>query len=567
VSHAQPSAAKGPEPKFRDGRVIPLVPPPVEGMPGQWAAPPGSPPELEIRWEAPEPLLPEESDLGIAVAGVGAVAAGGVSSQHRLVTLGDSLTMGFKSLAITDTGLSWPAILAHTIGLSESEFTYPYFPGPVDCPGLPLNLEAIVRGIDAAGAGSLVGVRQVREAFAVAAAVSHVKSYWEHGPGNVLPQPSASYHANLAIYGWNVRDAYTYTVGDALAAVTSRSTAPAAFSPIVSHDADRAMLIALQGPAVTARGASDPTTMVDAARWLGDNGGIDTLVVALGSNNALPSVITLRLEWSTGPRSSGYTVSAPSDFDTDLGELRDRIAEIDARRVIWATVPHVTVAPLARGVGTKPSGSRYFARYTHAWITDAEFDPAVNPSLTGEQARAIDSAIDQYNYSIKRLVYAARTADQPRDWLLLDMCGLLDRLAYRRYIESPDSRPSWWDAKAYELPPALKMLTPRPDTRFFQSDASGRTQGGLVALDGMHPTTIGYGILAQEALDVMAHANATLPEQPAPRAPVQVDFARLVAADTLISDPPKSLTHDLGAVRFINEMIDIGLALLGKRAV
>ena len=227
----------------------------------------------------------------------------------------------------------------------------------------------------------------------------------------------------------------------------------------------------------------------------------------------------------------------------------------------------MTVAPLARGVGTKPSGSRYFARYTHAWITDAEFDPAVNPSLTGEQARAIDSAIDQYNYSIKRLVYAARTADQPRDWLLLDMCGLLDRLAYRRYIESPDSRPSWWDAKAYELPPALKMLTPRPDTRFFQSDASGRTQGGLVALDGMHPTTIGYGILAQEALDVMAHANATLPEQPAPRAPVQVDFARLVAADTLISDPPKSLTHDLGAVRFINEMIDIGLALLGKRAV
>jgi hypothetical protein len=536
-------------------------------MPVQLVAPPGSPSELEIRWEAPEPLLPDESDLGIAVAGVGAVAAGGVSPQHRLVTLGDSLTMGFKSLAITDTGLSWPAILAHTIGLSESEFTYPRFPGPVDCPGLPLNLEAIVRGIDAAGAGSPVGVRQVREAFAVTAAVSHVKSYWEHGPGNVLPQPSASYHANLAVYGWNVRDAYTYTIGEAVAAVTSRSTAPAAFSPIVSHDADRAMLIALQGPAVATRGASDPTTMVDAARWLGDNGGIDTLVVALGSNNALPSVITLRLEWSNGPRSSGYTVSAPSDFDTDLGELRDRITEIDARRVIWATVPHATVAPLARGVGTKPSGSRYFTRYTHAWITDAEFDPAVNPSLTGEQARAIDSAIDQYNYSIKRLVYAARTADQPRDWLLLDMCGLLDRLAYRRYIESPDSRPSWWDAKTYELPPALKMLTPRPDTRFFQSDASGRTQGGLVALDGMHPTTIGYGILAQEALDVMTHADATLPEQLAPRAPVQVDFARLVAADSLISDPPKSLTHDLGAVRFINEMIDIGLALLGKRAV
>jgi hypothetical protein len=541
--------------------VIPLAPPPIDGPPRQATVPPGFPADLEIRWEAPEPLLPEESDLGIAVAGAGAATpgSGGALPKHRLVTLGDSLTMGFKSLAITDTGLSWPAIVADTLGLGENDFTYPHFSGPVDCPGLPLNLEAIVRGIDVARAGSPFGVRQVREALAVTAAVSHVKSYWEHGPGSILPNASASYHHNLAIYGWDVRDAYTYTVGEALAAVTSRSTVRAAFSPLVSHHGDRAMLLTLQGPAVANPGAPDPTTMVDAARWLGRNGGIDTLVVALGSNNALPSVVTLRLVWSNGPHSSGYTVSAPSDFDTDLRELRDRITEINARRVIWATVPHVTVAPLARGVGAKPSGSRYFARYTHAWITDAEFDPAVNPYLTGEQARAIDSAIDQYNYSIKRLVYTARTAEQPRDWLLLDICGLLDRLAYRRYIDSLDSRPSWWDVKAYDLPPALKMLTPWPDTRFFQSDVAGRIQGGLVALDGIHPTTIGYGILAQEALAVMAHADATPLKQ--------VDFARLVRADTLISDPPRSLTGDLGAVRLVNEMIDIGLALLGTRAV
>lgn len=540
--------------------MIPLAPPPLDGSPVV-AAPPGSPVDLEIRWEAPEPLLPEESDLGIAVAGAGTPAPGGGGAlpKHRLVTVGDSLTMGFKSLAIADTGLSWPAIVADTLGLGGNDFTYPHFSGPVDCPGLPLNLEAIVRGIDAAGAGSPLVVRQVREALAVTAAVSHVKSYWEHGPGSILPSASASYHDNLAIYGWDVRDAYTRTVGEALAAVTSRSTAGAAFSPIVSHHEDRAMLLTLQGPAVANPGAPDPTTMVDAARWLGQDGGIDTLVVALGSNNALSSVVRLQLVWSSGPHSSGYTVSAPSDFETDLGELRDRIAEINARRVIWVTVPHVTVAPIARGLGVKPSGSRYFARYTHAWITDAEFDPAVNPYLTGEQARAIDSAIDQYNYSIKRLVYAARTAEQPRDWLLLDMCGLLDRLAYRRYIDSPDSRPSWWDVKAYDLPAALKMLTPRPDTRFFQSDASGRTQGGLVALDGIHPTTIGYGILAQEALAVMAHADATLPKQ--------VDFARLVSADTLISNPPRSLTGDLGAIRLINELIDIGLVLLGRRAV
>jgi hypothetical protein len=240
VSRAKPPAVGGPEPTFRDGRVIPLAPPPLDGSPVV-AAPPGSPVDLEIRWEAPEPLLPEESDFGIPVAGAG----GGALPKHRLVTVGDSLTMGFKSLAIADIGLSWPAILADTLGLGENDFTYPHFSGPVDCPGLPLNLEAIVRGIDAAGAGSPLVVRQVREALAVTAAVSHVKSYWEHGPGSILPSASASYHDNLAIYGWDVRDAYTRTVGEALAAVTSRSTVGAVFSPIVSHHEDRAMLLTL----------------------------------------------------------------------------------------------------------------------------------------------------------------------------------------------------------------------------------------------------------------------------------------------------------------------------------
>jgi hypothetical protein len=38
--------------------------------------------------------------------------------------------------------------------------------------------------------------------------------------------------------------------------------------------------------------------MIDAARAIGADGGIDTLVVALGSNNALPSAVQLRLAWS-----------------------------------------------------------------------------------------------------------------------------------------------------------------------------------------------------------------------------------------------------------------------------
>jgi hypothetical protein len=549
-------------PVFKDGRIIPLQPAPWPvGIP-QPVVPPGTPPDVQVVWEAPEPLLAEEADLGVHVD----VAWDGDAPEHTFVTVGDSLTQGFKSLAITDTNLSWPAIVAWELGLSAQQFTFPRYPGPAGCPGLPLNLEAVARGVDRATGGTgVVGEHPIRELIAVAGMLHQVKSYWEHGPGSAIPDPVDSFHHNLAIYGWDLRDAFERTVAEAIAVLTAEGPWLHLPSPTVSHDGERATLLALQGP------EAGDTTMVSAANWLGDHGGIDTLVVALGSNNALRSAVQLNLVWSTGPGSS-YTVATPTDFATDLAELADRIAQIRARRVIWATVPHVTIAPIARGIGDKPTGSRYFTRYTHAWISDNEFNTAVNPFLTGEQARVIDSAIDQYNYAIKQMVYDARTSQDgagQKDWLILDLCGLLDRLAYRRYVASADSQPSWWQAKAYELPPALKTLTPRPDTRIYRSDAAGRIQGGLIALDGVHPTTIGYGILAQEVARIMQHAGVPLPDQqgkPRPN-PIDIDFPRLVQLDTLIAQPPKSIGGDLGALGFANEAIDIVLTLLDRRAI
>jgi hypothetical protein len=58
-----------------------------------------------------------------------------------------------------------------------------------------------------------------------------------------------------------------------------------------------------------------------------------------------------------------------------------------------------------------------------------------DPHITSQQARAIDSAIDQYNDAITDQVRAARQAG--KDWYLLDVAGLLDRLAARRYIDEP----------------------------------------------------------------------------------------------------------------------------------
>jgi hypothetical protein len=147
-------------PVFKDGRPIPLEPAPWPvGVP-QPVVPPGTPPDVQVVWEAPEPLLAEEADAGVDVD----VAWDGDAPTHPLVTVADSLTQGFKSLAITDTHLSWPAIVAWELGLSAQQFTFPRYPGPAGCPGLPLNLEAVARGVDRATGGTgVVGEHPVRE--------------------------------------------------------------------------------------------------------------------------------------------------------------------------------------------------------------------------------------------------------------------------------------------------------------------------------------------------------------------------------------------------------------------
>ncbi len=63
--------------------------------------------------------------------------------KHRLVTIGDSLTHGFQSLAIYNTDISYPALIAYELGCF-GQFRRPHYWG---YGGLPLNLEFLVRDL------------------------------------------------------------------------------------------------------------------------------------------------------------------------------------------------------------------------------------------------------------------------------------------------------------------------------------------------------------------------------------------------------------------------------------
>jgi hypothetical protein len=513
-----------------------------------------TPDEVQIRTSPREPVT--DPTLGIDVPRPTPTQA-----QHRLVTIGDSLTHGFMSAAVHRTDLSWAAIAAYELGLAADEFTYPVYEWPVGPGGLPLDLERLARSFEDRFGARLDFWEIVPAGLWLRDYMDRVEDYWERGPGSRTPSAGPAFH-NMAVYGWDLLDPQLLTA-KVVAARLARPTKDDVLAQLVEHHQDRAAWPVLQ----RARKGNRARTVLDAAADLSTAaGGVESLVVVLGSNNALGAVVTLDPAWTPSGYASlspeerlaarvGCNVWRPSAFAADWGLLDARLREVRAQHVIIATVPSVTIAPIARGAYKKVRPqSRYFPYYTRPWIGDDDFDPTRDPHLTADEARAIDSAIDAYNEEIITSVADARR--DGLDWYLFDMGSILDRLATRRYIESPWARPSWWTP--YELPPALRALDPVPNTRFFRSGPDGRTDGGLFSLDGVHPTTIGYGVLAQEVIKVMELAGVVFRDRAgAPRqGPVMVDFERLLKADTLISDPPASVSSTLSLLGWLDDKLD-----------
>lgn len=513
-----------------------------------------TPDEVEIHEQPREPVT--DPTLGIDVPGADA----GVP-RHRLVAVGDSLTHGFMSGAIYRTDLSWPATVAYEMGLRGEAFTFPTYEWPTGPGGLPLDLERLARAFERRFGYRLDFREIVSASLWLRGYMDTIEDYWERGAGSRPPLGGPPLH-NMGVYGWDVLDAAMLDADHVQARVGA--TQDDLLTQVVEHDAARAAWVVLQ----RARSARRARTVLEAAAAMSRRPeGVETLVVAIGANNALGSVVQLQPCWSgegyagLSPeqrlRAKGpYSVWRPSHFAADWALLVERLRSVRAAHVIVATVPSVTIAPIAKGVGGKVTpGSRYFDFYTRPWIDEEDFDPGRDPHLTAAEARAIDSAVDAYNATVVASVAEAR--DDGLDWRVFDLAALLDRLAHRRYVDSPWARPPWWTP--YPVPPALEALDPVPNTRFFRAGPEGRTDGGLFSLDGVHPTTIGYGLVAQEVMSIMHAAGVEFfgrDGQLRTEATVTVDWDRLVRADSLISDPPAAVSSTLSLLGWLDERLD-----------
>ncbi|BAZ39106.1 hypothetical protein NIES4101_50580 [Calothrix sp. NIES-4101] len=501
---------------------------------------PKTPSDVQISFEARKPIM--DPTLGITVN----ISKEG-KPPHRLVTIGDSLTHGFQSGAIHNTSLSYPAIIAKEMGWKE--LRHPVYNSPHA--GLPLNLEKLANDLYKEFGDKITWMNTIPVILFIRQYLDRVENYWERGEGTKFPQEGKINH-NLAIYGWDIRNTLSRNADICLDVIAKNPPKNDWMRKVVENHNERASCYVLN----TARDRNgNALTPIQAATLLGEEGGadsegIETLIVMVGSNNALGSILTFNVSWSEEGYddmsvNDKYTVWRPSHFKAELDLLVAEVKKIRARHVILSTVPHITIAPLARGVGGKARNhSRYFPYYSLPWIKDADFNPDKHPRITENEARAIDSAIDQYNEAITEVVRQARL--EGKDWYLFELCGLLDRSASRRYIEDPDARPDWWDEVGgeYKLPPVLSAISPRLTSEFLLSEAQGRTQGGLFSLDGVHPSTISYGVIAEEMIKIMQLARVKFYEgdgKTERKGEVKVDFEDLVQRDTLVSRTPRNV--------------------------
>ncbi len=493
--------------------------------------------------------------------------------KHRLVVIGDSLSQGFKSGAIFEPNLSYPAIIAWEMGLNASEFRFAPFSGKG---GLPINIEYLLRRMDRRFGENVDWWEIPLSAMYLREWMDDIEDYWERGPGAAKINISGPIH-NLAVWGFEVQDAYQLTAGYCQSKV---GKAGDNWVNQVPEDAMLRTALRVLNPGQLSGKSHQEATQITRAGELARDGGIENLIVFLGANNILGTVTSLDIKPSRASHLSEKDVKKrhaavnfyePEHFEKALTKLMTTVEGLNedngkVERVFWGTIPSVTIPPVTNGVGGRLSSAiglgdspygkdddpdwyrRYFRYYTRPWVPADKFRPEEDAYLPGEEVVKIDRAIAQYNQFIKTKIAEHNQKAGKNEWIEVDLHWTLERLAFRRYQEDPSvpAPPNW---APYEMPESLESLN--LNTRFLKASQGKRIDGGIFSLDGIHPTTTAYGIVAQEFIDKMQDAgvvfkwgnrghernNRTIERQ----GRVRVDFQRLIRLDSLINRLPYTL--------------------------
>lgn len=151
--------------------------------------------------------------------------------MHRLVCIGGSVTQGMKNFAVFEPQLSYPAIIAHEMGLSDDEFRYPHFPGKGS---LPLNIEYLLRKMDQTFGEDVNLLELPFAAILLREWMDDIEDYWERGPGTAPLNYDGDFH-NLAVWGFELQDSYQVTAKLCQQAISQKKPTDNWFTQIPEH--------------------------------------------------------------------------------------------------------------------------------------------------------------------------------------------------------------------------------------------------------------------------------------------------------------------------------------------
>lgn len=466
--------------------------------------------------------------------------------KHKLAVIGDSVSQGFNNGGIYRTDLNFPALLADCWEPAPP-FDQPRFTAQA---GIPLNLEVLLRGLSDRYGESIEWDEYLPALSHLYSTLRRVKRYWE-GELKPLNKPDQAtpYH-NQSVWGFAMNDAWMVT--DRLSRRFIR-TQPETYS-IFDMLPDHAMY-------VTASLVLNPTfneqfahaTQIDNIRHLQENGGIENLIVTMGHNNIIGAVSDLKFVFSREedldefPSKRNYTVYRPEHFEQEYRKLAEKVSDIGAERIITQTIPYVTIPPVTRGVNADKSReghTGYFDYYTRFWVWDDDFNPDKHPHLNKEEAITLDQHVDEYNAIIREI------ADE-YGWLVVPLNRHLSGFARRRLggklrIPFPDNFMAAMD----KHPMTSHLFEDRKNPQFstdylrINRDTGKVYKGGIFSLDGIHPTSIGYGLIAHVYKQTMEKHGITF-DKP-------LNWKRIIANDTLVTDPPYLLVELRNLLRFLS---------------
>lgn len=466
------------------------------------------------------------------------------------------MAQGFKNGGIYRTDLSFPAILARAMGPSV-QFDRPSFSAQA---GIPINIEVLIRGLAEKYSDGFTLGNSFGAGSEIYRTLRRIKSYWEGHLKSLAIEQNTPFH-NQAIWGFTISDSMMMDEKYCRTYIENNKPEYSVFNVLPDH----AMYI-------TARMVLNPSfskkfeenSMLDNITLLSEDGGIENLIVCIGHNNIVGAVTNLNIVYSqesdvlTEYSNRNCTVFRPEHFETEMKALYEKISKLNIKRVFVPTIPYVTIPPAIRGVNedkTKPR-SGYFDYYSRFWIWDEDFDPNKHPHLTRDDAIELDIVVDQYNAIIRRLA-------NEYDFCVVPVHKYV-RAAARRRLGKENVRPFppmfvkalQQNKKTSYLVDDLKNVRISTDYLRLDEETEKIDRGGIFSLDGLHPSTIGYGLIANIYKMSMEKQGVKF-ERP-------IDWDFVIESETLVTDPPP-LMKDL---RLLLKFLSLGrqerITFLGK---